>query len=189
MRRRIFISLLTALLLVFGALPALAGDDVEEAAEIEEVEEDKTVNEAKLLILLAEFGTYDWSDPFWDDAAGDWDTEFTDGLAATALGNGELFKVMVLLFMGEYPDLETLIADLCDPDTGESDFGWGDFKHGLTGADLDMFLTLPKNLGMIVSAEMRGHGRPDHAVGPDGDPPGKDKAGATGPPAHANKKP
>lgn len=186
MRRRAFLSLLTALLLVFGALPALAGDDVEEAAEIEEVEE-KTVNEAKLMILLAEFSLYDWSDPFWDDFADDWDTGFTGDLAATGLGNGDLFKIMVLLYMGE-GDLETLL-EACDLDIGECDFGWGDFKHTLTGTDLDRFLDLPKNFGWIVSAEKRGHGRPDHAVGPDGDPPGQDKAGETGPPAHANKKP
>jgi hypothetical protein len=64
----------------------------------------------------------------------------------------------------------------------ECDFGWGELKKELDGVDPDLLDGLPKNLGQIVSAAKRGHGRPDHAASF-----GKEPGRPDTPPGHAKR--
>lgn len=80
------------------------------------------------------------------------------------LGFADLFKINVFLAAGGNPEL---IANACDAE-GVCEFEWGElFK------DLDL-PEGPRNLGQLISAEKRGHGRPDHAAS-HGKPEVKDK--------------
>ena len=146
------LTVLTALLLVLGIVPAFADDAGEsESPDTEataEVDEEGIRLDGKLLILLAEgFNANE------DDLA---------ALAGMGLGWGSIFKLNLYSTVLGVPIDELLAGAAPDDETGEIDFGWGELRQALTEDQLAVLESMPRTFGQLVSAEHRHQGRDEH---------------------------
>lgn len=181
-RIRTLLALLASLVLIVAAAPMAVADedpgDAEAVAEAAEDGEDLGRGaELKIQLLAAEFA----------DGVGAAETVEADlaSLIEAGVGFGDAFRIQLFLKVAGLDDLDEFLAAAWDEEAGEYDFGWGELKKSLTAEQLELLESLPKNLGQIVSADKRGHGRPDHAAsfGEDkGKPesPGKDRTDKPG---------
>jgi hypothetical protein len=165
---------IAALVLAAGTVPVLADDEPGEV-------EDSTPGRGAEWI--AEILAHEFTDPDGDGTpeSNAITTDDVVALHAAGLGFGEIFKLQAFAYALDM-DVETLLGEICDDGTEECEFGWGELKKGLTDDELALFEELPKNLGQIVSASKRGHGRPEHAAS-FGKEPGRPDV----PPGHAKR--
>lgn len=160
---RTLLAVFTSLLLVMAAAPmALADEDPGDAEAAEETEETEGLGrgaELKIQLLTAEFA----------DGVGAVETVEADlgTLIEAGVGFGDAFRIQLFLEVAGLEDLDGFLDAAWDEGAGEYDFGWGELKKSLTEEQLELLESLPKNLGQIVSAEKRGHGRPAHAASVD----------------------
>jgi hypothetical protein len=160
-KRRIRIVSLVVAALVALAVPAAA----DEGTEVD----DGGIGAGGTIItglLEAEFGITSEEAVAWNEAGVGWGALFKLGIASAITGNSidDLLASAVLGEDGEY----------------EYGFSWGEWFRSLDEEQLATLEGMSRNLGQLISAERRGHGRPDHAVGPQdkGDKPDKaDKPG------------
>ncbi len=112
-------------------------------------------------LLEAEFGITPEEAAAWNEAGVGWGALFKLGIASAVTGDSidDLLASAVLGEDGEY----------------EYGFSWGEWFRGLDEEQLALLEGMSRNLGQLISADRRGHGRPDHAVGPHdkGDKPDK----------------
>jgi hypothetical protein len=211
-RFRLFVLLLVAALAA-GVAPAAAddtpaGSQDAATATLQEPEAEESfagLGALHIATLLARhFDLFDF---------GDEDATLTPSEAADlfdlGVGFGALFKLYAYTAVTPEDDaVEDLIPEGCrGEDDGECEIGWGELRKSLTEEQLTALDAFPKNLGGLISADRRGHGRPDHAASLlaehaaasdsddaeeealdelGGDDPGDDETGDTpGPPAHA----
>lgn len=164
---RFKIALVVSLLVVGGALPALADDSEDTGATTDENLEADDHDRAAFMIanlLAAEFGAT---------------LEEVQELHELGLGLGSIFKLESLaLALGT--DAMSLLATFeVNPETGEYEFGWGQLKKTLTEDQLAVLDGLPKNLGQVVSAAKK-HKHESEDSDEAGEDPDDDEPTATG---------
>lgn len=154
-RRIMIVSLVVAALLAL-ALPAAA----DEGAEVD----DGGIGAGGTIIaglLESEFGITTDEATSWNEAGIGWGALFHLGVVSAITGSSidDLLASAVLGEDGEY----------------EYGFAWGEWFRSLDEEQLALLEGMSRNLGQLISADRRGHGRPDHAVGPQdkGDKPDK----------------
>jgi hypothetical protein len=164
-RFRLLVLSLVAVL-IMGAAPAFADDEVE-LEEPETTEEEEGEKLGKGALFIAALLHHHFGDFVFGELENDEDGEDKKLLEGLELGFGDQFKLHLFLAAGGDP---SLIAAACTEE-GECEFDWGElFK------DLD----LPgdyKNLGQMISEARRGENRPAHAASNDknGEPGGHGK--------------
>lgn len=95
-------------------------------------------------------------------------------LRGIGLGFGDIFQLKTLTSVLGLSTAEFLEGVTLDPQTGEYQFDWDALRETLSDAQLALLAELPRNLGAVISAVKRHHGRdehqPDHAGGRSDDP-------------------
>jgi hypothetical protein len=165
-RNRVAVAALAVIMSLLLAVPAIA-DDGEEGSEPEPA---SPGTELVSGAISGEFGT---------------SPEEAAALHDSDIGWGVVFKLALLwVATGEEPS--ALLASVVGED-GEFEFAWGEWFKSLDETQLANLEGFARNLGQLISAEKRGHGRPEHAVGPaseehsgrgrgpSGEPPGQAK--------------
>jgi hypothetical protein len=164
------LAAIATLVLAAGTTPVLADDEPTDIGDATEVEESEPGRGAE---WIAEILAHEFTDL---DAI---ETSDVVELHAAGLGFGEIFKLRAFAYaLGM--DVDGFLSEYCDADSGEC--AWGEIRKGLTAEELGLLDELPKNLGQIVSAAKRGHGRPEHAASF-----GKETGRPDTPPGHAKR--
>lgn len=153
MRSRV-LMLAIAALMILGAVPALADDQPTPDGAPESADQRELgAGAIRITTLLARHFNLVITEPDGDPIGVPADVANLND----DLGFGDLFKINLFLAAGG--DVELLKA-ACADESG-CEFAWGEWFR-----DLDL-PSGPRNLGQLISAEKRGHGRPEHAASHD----------------------
>lgn len=134
------IAALTGLVLVLGAGPALADDEPAPPTS-------EPISSPVARLIATELGIT---------------SPELLALRDLGLGFGDIFRLKTLSSVIGLTIDEFLRTVAVDPVTGEYQFDWGLLRESLTEPQLALLAALPKNLGEIVSAAKRHHGRDEH---------------------------
>jgi hypothetical protein len=155
-RLRLLVLSLVAVM-VMGAAPAFADDEVEpKEPEATEEEDGAKLGKGALFIATLIARHFEVILPDEDVDPADPPEGFD-----LELGFGQLFKLQ--LYSASGGDVDELLESACTGE-GECEFEWGEAFEGLELPDG------VKNLGQLISGAKKGHGRPDHAASNDKKP-------------------
>ena len=162
-RFRLFVLLLVAVLAA-GVSPVWADDapdpqdQGELTAEEADTDEEDTIGRGALrtaTLLARHFGLFEGEEDLAPAEAAE--------LFDLGLGFGAIFKLQLYATVTG-ADVGELVAAACAPEGGECEFNWGELRRELGPEALAELDSYPKNLGQLISAGKRGHGRPEHAA-------------------------